>query len=176
MKVVLEDESKTDAITLSDHSIYNCVLKLVQKHWGDLGEAAVRSGLRCKYCNDQTRIAIIRMKHRPHRFVTSVLPLASVVSCGHKSMYTLAMIVIEICLIFTDRPTLHQVAYFVQWGNDDAMQQVYRSTPKSLFGSDGEPIKRTLVVAQTARGSSDELHRSLEVLFNIYICFYTHFL
>lgn len=80
VKVVLEDESKKDGLSFSDHSIYNCVLKLVQKHWGDLGEAAVRSGLRCKYCNDQTRIAIIRIKHRPHRFVTSVLPLACVVS------------------------------------------------------------------------------------------------
>lgn len=80
VKVVLEDETKKDAVSFSDTSIYHCVLKLVQKHWGDLGEAAVRSGLKCKYCNDQTRIAIIRIRHRPHRFVTSVLPLASVVS------------------------------------------------------------------------------------------------
>lgn len=79
IKVELEDETRTGTVSFTDYSIYNGILKLVQKHYGDFGSAAVKSGLKCKYCNDQTRIAIIRIKHRPHRFVTSVLPLANVV-------------------------------------------------------------------------------------------------
>lgn len=80
VQVVPENEAKaTGTLTLSDYAIYNCVLRLVQQHYGDLGAAAIRSGLKCKYCNDQTRIAIIRIKHHPHRFVTSVLPLANAV-------------------------------------------------------------------------------------------------
>lgn len=96
IKIELEDETRTGAVSFSDYSIYNGVLKLVQKHYGDLGSAAVKSGLKCKYCNDQTRIAIIRIKHRPHRFVTSVLPLANVV---RKYMHYLPMTILIVIIL-----------------------------------------------------------------------------
>lgn len=64
---------------LSDSIIYSSIMKSVAKYYGDLGAASVQFGLKCKYCNDQTRIAIIRVKHKIHRFVTSILPLISVV-------------------------------------------------------------------------------------------------
>lgn len=65
---------------LSDGALYSSIMKSVAKYYGDLGAASVRFGLKCKYCNDQTRIAIIRVKHKIHRFVTSILPMTSVVS------------------------------------------------------------------------------------------------
>lgn len=79
-KIELQDDSKTGSTTFTDYSVYNCIVKNVQKFYGDLGVAAVRSGLKCKYCNDQTRIAIIRVKHKAHRFVTCTLALSTVVS------------------------------------------------------------------------------------------------
>lgn len=66
---------------MSDSDLYSSIMKSVAKYYGDLGAASVRFGLKCKYCNDQTRIAIIRVKHKIHRFVTSILPMTSVVSC-----------------------------------------------------------------------------------------------
>lgn len=79
VKVELEKED-TKSVSLADYSLYSCIIKCVQKYYGEFGVAAIRFGLKCKYCNDQTRIAIIRVKHKIHRFVTSILPLASVVS------------------------------------------------------------------------------------------------
>lgn len=47
--------------------------KVHQIH-GDFGAAAIRAGFTAKYCNEYTRIAIIRARHGPHRFVTSSIP------------------------------------------------------------------------------------------------------
>lgn len=88
VKIELENDT-IGGVKFTDYAIYNGILKLVQKHYGDLGHAAVKSGLKCKYCNDQTRIAIIRIKHRPHRFVTSVLPLANVLGEHRLKLRTL---------------------------------------------------------------------------------------
>lgn len=79
VKVDLQNEPK-DSVTFTDQSLYACITKCVQKYYGELGVASIRFGFKCKYCNVQTRIAIIRIKHRLHRFVTSILPMASVVS------------------------------------------------------------------------------------------------
>ncbi|KAF7285613.1 POP5 ribonuclease P/MRP subunit [Rhynchophorus ferrugineus] len=46
----------------------------VQQLHGDFGEAAIRAGFTAKYCNEYTRIAIIRVRHGPHRLVTSSIP------------------------------------------------------------------------------------------------------
>lgn len=70
----------TGSLSFSDGAIYSSITKLVLKYYGDLGAASIRFGLKCKYCNDQTRVAIVRIKHRIHRFVTSILPMTSVVS------------------------------------------------------------------------------------------------
>ncbi len=80
VQIVPEDDNKKGGLSFTDLSIAQCILKNVQKYYGDVGVAAIRSGLKCKYCNEQTRIAIIRIKHRPHRFVTSILPLIAVVN------------------------------------------------------------------------------------------------
>ncbi|KAG4073782.1 hypothetical protein HA402_001006 [Bradysia odoriphaga] len=79
VQIVPEDDNKKGGLAFTDLSIAQCIIKNVQKYYGDVGVAAIRSGLKCKYCNEQTRIAIIRIKHRPHRFVTSILPLIAVV-------------------------------------------------------------------------------------------------
>ena len=80
IKIVLEDKSKSGSISFSDYAVYQAITKLIQKYHGHFGVGTAKSGLKCKYCNDQTRIAIVRVKRDTHRFVTSVLPLASVVN------------------------------------------------------------------------------------------------
>lgn len=80
MVQIVPQKDVSGGITFSDMAIYGSLLKSVQKYYGDVGFASVKFGLKCKYCNDQTRIAIIRLKHKVHRFVTTILPLPSIVS------------------------------------------------------------------------------------------------
>lgn len=50
------------------------MLSKIQQLHGDFGVAAVTTGFLTKYCNENTRIAILRSRHGPHKFVTSSLP------------------------------------------------------------------------------------------------------
>lgn len=78
VKVIPQNEI-AGSLPVSDSALYSSIIKSVAKYYGDVGAASIRFGLKCKYCNDQTRIAIIRVKHKIHRFVTSILPIISVV-------------------------------------------------------------------------------------------------
>ncbi|XP_026758081.1 ribonuclease P/MRP protein subunit POP5 [Galleria mellonella] len=59
---------------LKSKIFHESVINKIQQLYGDFGVAAVRTGLLTKYCNEITRIAIIRVRHGPHRFVVSSLP------------------------------------------------------------------------------------------------------
>lgn len=61
-------------LTLKPGMFHDTVINKIQELHGDFGVAAVRNGLLAKYCNENTRIAILRVRHGPHRFVTSSLP------------------------------------------------------------------------------------------------------
>lgn len=49
----------------------------IQLLYGDFGVAAVKIGFLAKYCNENTRIAILKSRHGPHKFVTSALPFVT---------------------------------------------------------------------------------------------------
>ncbi|KAM3963073.1 POP5 ribonuclease P/MRP subunit [Aphomia sociella] len=59
---------------LKSRIFHDTVLNKIQQLHGDFGIAAVRNGFLTKYCNEHTRIAIVRVRHGPHRFVISSLP------------------------------------------------------------------------------------------------------
>ncbi|BES95530.1 Rpp14/Pop5 family [Nesidiocoris tenuis] len=50
------------------------IQKVVQIVHGDFGCAAIRTGLSVSYCNESTRIAIIRARLGAHKLITSALP------------------------------------------------------------------------------------------------------
>uniref|UniRef100_A0A2A4KBI6 Ribonuclease P/MRP protein subunit POP5 n=1 Tax=Heliothis virescens TaxID=7102 RepID=A0A2A4KBI6_HELVI len=56
---------------------HDTLLNKIQLMHGDFGVAAITNGFLTKYCNENTRIAIIRSRHGPHRFVTSTLPFVT---------------------------------------------------------------------------------------------------
>lgn len=56
-------------------ALYTTILNKVQQMHGDFGSAAMTNGFATKYCNPYTKIAMIRTRHGPHRFVASILPL-----------------------------------------------------------------------------------------------------
>ncbi|XP_034656627.1 uncharacterized protein LOC117893946 [Drosophila subobscura] len=64
---------------LKDHILSKCILQNVEKHYGVYGLGVVEQGFRVKYCNERTKIAVIRCVHRGQRFVSSMLPLITLI-------------------------------------------------------------------------------------------------
>jgi len=72
-----EHSSVMEPFQLKDYDIYNAILQITEQIHGEFGVAAIRNGLSAKYCNEHTRIAVIRTRHGPHRLVGSSLPFLS---------------------------------------------------------------------------------------------------
>lgn len=76
-------------LTLISKSFHDTVVNKIQQLHGDFGVAAVRTGFLTKYCNEYTRIAILRCRHGPHHFVTSSLPFITKIGKLDVSLRTL---------------------------------------------------------------------------------------
>lgn len=61
-------------LSLKSSIFHDTLLNKIQLIHGDFGVASMKSGFLTKYCNENTRIAIIRSRHGPHKFVTSSVP------------------------------------------------------------------------------------------------------
>ncbi|XP_012055302.1 PREDICTED: uncharacterized protein LOC105618370 [Atta cephalotes] len=55
--------------------VSNAIKLKVQQLYGDVGVAAIKDGFDAKYCNVQTKIAIIRLRHGPHKYALHAIPL-----------------------------------------------------------------------------------------------------
>ncbi|XP_067647649.1 ribonuclease P/MRP protein subunit POP5 isoform X2 [Eurosta solidaginis] len=75
--IVVRIVPQADAKILNFHDgvLAKCVLRNVKKYFGDYGLGIVEHGFRVKYCNERTKVAIIRCLHRSHRTLTATLPL-----------------------------------------------------------------------------------------------------
>jgi len=60
---------------IKNADLYKAILNKVRDVHGEYGLASIRTGFTCKYCNELTNVAICKLRHGPHRFVTSILPL-----------------------------------------------------------------------------------------------------
>lgn len=74
---------------LKSRLFHDTVLEKIQQLYGDFGTAAVRTGFLTKYCNENTRIAILRSRHGPHKFVTSAIPFINKMGKLNVSLQTL---------------------------------------------------------------------------------------
>lgn len=71
--------NKNQNFTVSPPELYDYFKTNVLKYYGDFGMASV-GNLSVKYCDPESKLLIIRVSHGPHRFLTSILPLLTVVS------------------------------------------------------------------------------------------------
>ncbi|XP_013180718.1 PREDICTED: ribonuclease P/MRP protein subunit POP5 [Papilio xuthus] len=76
-------------LSLKSKIFHETVLEKIQQLHGDFGVGAVRSGFLTKYCNENTRIAILRARHGPHKFVSSSLPFITKIGKLDVSLRTL---------------------------------------------------------------------------------------
>lgn len=66
------DEKKP--LVLKASALYEAVQKKIKIMFGDFGIAAIRPGFNAKYCNNYTKIAMIRCRHGPHEFILQSIP------------------------------------------------------------------------------------------------------
>ncbi|XP_015602247.1 uncharacterized protein LOC107271132 [Cephus cinctus] len=70
------------SIVLKSTTLHYAILQKVQQFYGDFGAAAFKAGYNAKYCNARTRIALIKVRHGPHRFLLN--SLSSITDIGGK--------------------------------------------------------------------------------------------
>ncbi|XP_076165897.1 POP5 ribonuclease P/MRP subunit [Ptiloglossa arizonensis] len=74
----------TFEITLGDKSdrpfplkittLHIAIQQKVQQLYGDFGSAAIKAGFNAQYCNEYTRIALVKTRHGPHKFLLESIP------------------------------------------------------------------------------------------------------
>lgn len=73
--VRLDTQKLADKSTATEKHVYEDLLANVQKYYGDFGTGSIKESFKVKYVNQGTKTVIIRVRHGPHRFLTSILPL-----------------------------------------------------------------------------------------------------
>uniref|UniRef100_A0A0K8TL83 Ribonuclease P/MRP protein subunit POP5 n=1 Tax=Tabanus bromius TaxID=304241 RepID=A0A0K8TL83_TABBR len=87
--VVVRLDSPDPSSKFKDSAIAKTILKNVEKYYGDLGIASLETGFAIKYYNPQTKIAVIQNRHKPHRYMSSILPLITVIGSYQAKFVTL---------------------------------------------------------------------------------------
>lgn len=72
---IVPTDGSDKPLILKTAAIHNAVQQKVQQLYGDFGLAAIKAGFNAKYCNAQTRIALIKARHGPHKFILNSIPL-----------------------------------------------------------------------------------------------------
>lgn len=73
-------EAEVKNLYIKDFQLLKCLLEAVEKYYGQYGLGIVEHGFKVKYCNESTKVAIVRCAHRSYQYVTSILPLITLVS------------------------------------------------------------------------------------------------
>lgn len=82
--------SITQPLNVNPQELYNEIINKVKFVHGIVGLGSVKPGLKVIYCNELTRIIIIRVRHGPHRLISSILPLLKKIKnidCSLKIIY-----------------------------------------------------------------------------------------
>ncbi|XP_011493846.1 PREDICTED: uncharacterized protein LOC105359069 [Ceratosolen solmsi marchali] len=61
-------------LNLKTTALHDAIQKKVSEMYGDFGLAAIKAGFSAKYCNSHTKIALIKIRHGPHKFIVDVIP------------------------------------------------------------------------------------------------------
>lgn len=74
IEITPQDKSNKPLV-LKVTALHFAICQKVQQLYGDFGAAAIKAGFSAKYCNVHTRIALVKVRHGPHKFVVNSLPL-----------------------------------------------------------------------------------------------------
>lgn len=76
-------------LKLRPYSFYEAIIEKIQQLHGDYGIALVKPGFMTKYCNETTRIALMKAKHEYYRILASTLPFVNVIDGKNISLNTI---------------------------------------------------------------------------------------
>lgn len=79
VQFMCNNRSETETFALTSRQVGTFLQQRIEKYYGEFGIASMLR-LHVIYFNEKTRLCIIQTRHGPHRFVTSILPLLTVVS------------------------------------------------------------------------------------------------
>ena len=74
MQIKYNNRPEGEKVKINSQNLYNYIKENVQKYYGEFGVASLMK-FHIIYFNERTRLFIIQVRHGPHRFVTSILPL-----------------------------------------------------------------------------------------------------
>uniref|UniRef100_A0A1A9WHP4 Ribonuclease P/MRP protein subunit POP5 n=1 Tax=Glossina brevipalpis TaxID=37001 RepID=A0A1A9WHP4_9MUSC len=86
---IIPESKECNVLHYKDHVLSKCILAAVGKYYGDYGLGRVELGFCTKYCNERTKIAIIRCSHLSHQLVTSILPLITTIGDVRAKFHTI---------------------------------------------------------------------------------------
>ncbi|XP_076666228.1 POP5 ribonuclease P/MRP subunit [Andrena cerasifolii] len=72
-EITLGDKSDKP-FPLKTTTLHVAIQQKVQQLYGDFGMAAIKAGFTAKYCNIHTRIALVKTRHGPHKFLLESIP------------------------------------------------------------------------------------------------------
>ncbi|CAD1474304.1 unnamed protein product, partial [Heterotrigona itama] len=72
-EITVGDKSKKP-MQLKVTTLHNAIQQKVQQLYGDFGVAAIKAGFSAKYCNAHTKLAIVKSRHGPHKFLLNAIP------------------------------------------------------------------------------------------------------
>ncbi|XP_076751383.1 POP5 ribonuclease P/MRP subunit [Xylocopa sonorina] len=73
-EITLGDKSNKP-FPLKTTALHVAIEQKVQQLYGDFGVAAIKAGFSAKYCNVHTKIALVKTRHGPHKFLLSAIPV-----------------------------------------------------------------------------------------------------
>ncbi|KAL9873223.1 ribonuclease P/MRP protein subunit POP5 [Glossina fuscipes] len=86
---IVPESKQHNVLHYKDHVLSKCILAAVRKYYGAYGLGRVELGFCTKYCNERTKIALIRCSHQSHKFVTSILPLITTIGDVRAKFHTI---------------------------------------------------------------------------------------
>lgn len=116
--------------------VSDAIKQKVQQLYGDIGVAAIRDGFDAKYCNVQTKIAIVRLRHGPHKFALHAISLINKV--GKRSVNTKILYV---------GATLKHCFLFIRKHQEKKLEQLWSKLPTEAEKKQMETLLMTLTPA-----------------------------
>lgn len=124
-------EDKT--LKIDSTTFYHTLLRKIQELHGDFGVAATRGGMNVKYCNENTRLVIIKARHGPHKLLGSSLPFIQKMdnkSVIINTLYTGATL--KQCFKFALKHQQQNYDEFVSTLKSDKDKELFRDALTSL--------------------------------------------
>nr|CAG4645215.1 EOG090X0GYO [Leptodora kindtii] len=125
--------SEIQSYPIKDTDIYHAVVRFVEQIHGEFGAAAIRTGLNVKYCNQWTKVAIVRSRHGPHRLVGSALPFISFIDNKQvrvHSLYTGATLIK--CFLFLKKYQQGKIMQVLQNCKNDEEKRLISSNLSNI--------------------------------------------